>query len=148
MGRGELQAGQAAVDGTPIDVLPLDGVGAADLRVDGVTMPASSWQGEPVTVRTSVTSGVAGPGRIELRVDGGDPEIQEVDLPVGSSSYAFTVSDLGPGFHAIEVRVFGPAESDRFTENNVYPAGHIVRDQPHVLAIASPDNDSGVMRVA
>ncbi|MDQ3410970.1 MAG: VWA domain-containing protein [Chloroflexota bacterium] len=147
-GRGLDQAAQAALDGTPIDVLPLDGVGATDLRVEGVTVPASSWSGDPITILTSVQSGVAGPGRVELWVDGLRSAVTEVELPAGSSSHAFELTGLAAGFHALEVRVAGPTAGDRFVENNVYPAGHIVRDLPRILLIAAADSDSGVIRGA
>ena len=148
VGRALEQAALAAVDGTPIDVLPLDGIGASDLRVEGVTVPASSWVGDTVTVLATVYNGVAGPGRIALRVDGAEASVIETDLPAGTSSQAFTLTDLAPGFHALEVRVAGPAGSDRFVENNAYPASHVVRDQPRILVVAPPDNDSGVIRGA
>ena len=147
-GRGLDQAAQAAVDGTPIDVVPLDGVGATDLRVEGVTVAASSWLGEPVSVLTTVQNSVAGPGQISLWVDGEQAAVTDLDLPTGPSSHAFELTDLGPGFHAIEVRVSGPGEGDRFAENNVYPASHLVREQPHLLLVAAPDSDPGIVRGA
>ena len=39
------QISQAAADGTPIDVLPLDGVSGSDLRVAGATAPKAVWNG-------------------------------------------------------------------------------------------------------
>lgn len=147
-GRVSEQVAQAAIDGTPIDVLPLDGVGAADLRVEGVTAPASSWLGEPVTVLASVANSVAGPGRVELWVDGEQALVTELELPAGTSSHAFELTDLSAGFHAFEVRVSGPADGDRFAENNSYPASHLVREQPRLLLIAAPDSDPGIVRGA
>jgi Mg-chelatase subunit ChlD len=147
-GRAVDQAAQAAIDGTPIDVLPLDGVSATDLRVEGVTAPASSWLGEPVSVLTTVHNSVPGPGRVELWVDGEQMAVKEVELPDGPSSHAFELADLAPGFHAFEVRVAGPVDGDRFAENNVFPAGHLVRAQPRLLLIATPDSDPGIVRGA
>ena len=142
------QAAQAAIDGTPIDVLPLDGVGATDLRVEGVTAPASSWLGEPVSVLTTVHNSVPGAGRVELWVDGEQMAVKELELPDGPSSHAFELTDLAPGFHAVEIRVAGPADGDRFVENNIFPAGHLVRAQPRLLLIAMPDSDPGIVRGA
>lgn len=147
-GRVSEQVAQAAIDGTPIDVLPLDGVGATDLRVEGVTAPASSWLGEPVTVLTSVANSAAGPGRVELWVDGQQASVKELELPAGSSSHAFELTDLSAGFHAFEVRVSGPTDGDRFAENNNFPASHLVREQPRLLLIAAPDSDPGIVRGA
>lgn len=147
-GRAIDQAAQAAIDGTPIDVLPLDGVGAADLRVEGVTVPASSWLGEPVTILTTVHNSVAGPGQVALWVDGQQVSVKELTLPAGPSTHAFELSDLTAGFHAFEIRVSGPADGDRFLENNVFPASHLVRDQPRLLLIAPPDSDPGIVRGA
>lgn len=147
-GQGLEQAAQAAVDGTPIDVVPLDGVGDTDLRVEGVTVAASSWLGEPVTVLATVQNSVAGPGQVALWVDGAPEAVIELELPTGASSHAFELTDLAPGFHAIEVRVSGPADGDRFAENNDYPASHLVRQQPRLLLVAAPDSDPGIVRGA
>jgi len=139
------QAAQAAAEGVPIDVVPLEGVGDRDLRVEGATAPSSAWLGEPVTVLASVSAGVAGPGRVELWVDGQLSETAEVDLQAGLSSHAFELTDLPPGFHSLEVRVSGPAEGDRFPENNASPLALVVRDQPRLLLVSPEDADSGAL---
>lgn len=64
------QATQAAADGVVIDVVPLPGVGADDLRIDGVTAPSATWRGEPFGVLVSVASGAGGDGTVELLIDG------------------------------------------------------------------------------
>ena len=139
------QAAQAAAEGVPVDVVPLDGVGDRDLRVEGATAPSSAWLGEPVTVLASVSSGVAGPGRVELWVDGQLAETKETELPAGLSSHAFTLTELPAGFHGLEVRVAGPTEGDRFPQNNTAPLALVVRDQPRLLLIAPEDADAGLL---
>jgi Mg-chelatase subunit ChlD len=147
-GEAGVQAAQAAAEGVPIDVLPLPGAADDDLRVEGVTAPGSVWAGEPVTVLASVHSPAAGAGIVELWSDGAVLASREVELPAGLSSHAFEAVDLGPGFHALEVRVRGDAALDRTTENDVLPLATVVRDQPRVLLVVPEGADAGVMRGA
>ena len=142
------QAAQAATDGTPIDVVPLDGVGERDLRIEGATAPSSTWLGEPATVLVSVSTGVGGPGRVELWLDGERTAVEEAELPAGLSSYDFELTDLAAGFHALEVRVSGVADGDRYQQNNSLPLALVVRDKPKLLLIAPPDSDPDVLRGA
>jgi Mg-chelatase subunit ChlD len=148
VGSALAQADQAAAEGVPIDVAPVEGVGERDLRVEGVTAPSSAWLGEPVTVLASVSAGVAGPGRVELWVDGAMTEVKETNLPVGLSSHAFEQTELPAGFHGIEVRVVGSAEGDRYPQNNLAPLALVVRDQPRLLLVSAEDADSGLLRGA
>jgi Ca-activated chloride channel family protein len=148
VGSALAQADQSAAEGVPIDVAPVEGVGERDLRVEGVTAPSSAWLGEPVTVLASVSAGVAGPGRVELWVDGAMTEVKETNLPVGLSSHAFEQTELPAGFHGIEVRVVGSAEGDRYPQNNLAPLALVVRDQPRLLLVSAEDADSGLLRGA
>ena len=138
------QAGQAAEDGIPIDVLELPGVGDNDLRVQSATAPSSTWQGEPFAVLTSVVAGSESAGTVELYIDGIHKETREVTHTVGLKSYRFDVSDLGPGFHAIAVRVTA-ASGDAFPENNEQPLAVIVREKPNVLLIVPEGMDAGLL---
>ncbi|MFN8590156.1 MAG: VWA domain-containing protein [Thermomicrobiales bacterium] len=140
------QAAQAAQEETPIDVVALPGVGASDLRVDGVSAPASAWEGEPINVLAGVESGRAGPATVELLIDGEVRTSEQVDLPEGLSSRVFTLDDLSPGFHAIEVRVQGDPETDRRTDDDAAPHGIVVRDRPRVLLVVAPGADPGIMQ--
>lgn len=142
------QAAQAAADGVPIDVVPLPGVGVGDLRIDGATIPSSAWQGEPVSLLASVSTGNGGPGRLEVWVDGRQVAAQDVVFPAGLSSHAFALTDLGPGFHAVEVRVSGVPGDDRFAENDRLPLAVVVHDRPSLLLVTPPDSDSGALAAA
>ncbi len=144
LGNAMDQAGQAAEDGIPIDVLELPGVGDNDLRVQSATAPSSTWQGEPFAVLTSVVAGSESAGTVELYIDGIHKETQEVTHTVGLKSYRFDVSDLGPGFHAIAVRVTA-ASGDAFPENNEQPLAVIVREKPKVLLIVPEGMDAGLL---
>lgn len=148
VGSAIAQGAQAAADGVPIDVVPVAGVSDRDLRLEGATAPSSTWLGETVTVLASVNSGVAGVGRVELWVDGTVVETKETTLPVGLSSHAFALTDLAAGFHAVELRVAGAGDNDRFPQNNVVPLALVVRDQPRLLLISPEDADTGVLRGA
>lgn len=139
------QAAQAAVEGVPIDVVPLPGVESTDLRVEGISAPTSAWEGEPVSVLAGVETGRAGPATVELLVDGEVWATEEVDLAEGLNSRAFTVDDLPPGFHSLEVRVQGDAETNRRADDDVAPHGIVVRDRPRILLVVPEGADSGVM---
>ena len=141
------QAGQAAEDGIPIDVVPLVGVGDNDLRVQSATAPSSTWQGEPFDVLASVVAGSESEGTVELWIDGLQKEADPVTHTIGLKSYRFQVADLGPGFHAVEVRVTADL-GDAFPENNTQPLSVIVRDQPKVLLVISEGMDAGILRGA
>jgi Mg-chelatase subunit ChlD len=146
IGKAVDQAAQAALEGVPIDVVALPGVSAADLRVDGISAPASAWQGEPVVILAGVETGRAGPATVDLVVDGVVKESVETDLPEGLTSQAFTLSDLAPGFHALEVRVEGDATVDRRGDDDSAPHGIMVRDRPRLLLVVPDGADPGVMR--
>ncbi len=140
------QAAQAALEGVPIDVLTLPGVSDADLRVDGISAPNSAWEGEPIAVLAGVETGRGGTATVELLVDGVVKDTEEADLAEGLSSRAFTLDDLAPGFHALEVRVRGDAETNRRTDDDRAPHGIVVRDRPRILLIVPEGADPGVMR--
>ncbi len=142
------QAGQAAADGTPIDVVPLEGVAAGDLRVEGANAPALTWQNEPFTVLASVSTGTGGTGSVELWVDGQWRETRPVTFPPGRSSYAFPVADLAPGFHTVDVRVLGTDVADAHPENNNAPLAVVVRDKPKLLLVAPEGIDPDFLRSA
>ena len=136
------QAGEAAADGTPIDVVPLAGVGGNDLRVEGATAPTSTWQGEPFTVLASVASGLPGDGTVELWVDGVLKHAIDASFPAGLSSYPFLISDLDQGFHTLDVRVTGTTATDQYPDNNALPLAMVVRGQPRLLLVAPLDSDA------
>jgi Ca-activated chloride channel family protein len=142
------QAGQAAADGVPIDVLPVAGVGDSDLRVEGATAPASIWLGETVNVLTSIASGVGGDGRLELLVDGVSKQSEPMTFPAGLSSHTFEVRDLAPGFHSLTVKVTGTTATDRYAENNEFPLALIVRDAPKLLLVSQQGTDTGRLKAA
>ncbi|MGH2534162.1 MAG: VWA domain-containing protein [Thermomicrobiales bacterium] len=140
------QAGQAASDGTPIDVVPVEGVGESDLRVAGVTAPNAVWVGQSIAVVVSIASSATGSGVVELWVDGEKEGEQAASFQAGLSSYTFQVDHLSPGFHALEARVSG--DNDRFPENNVAPLALVVRDQPQLLLVAPAGTDVELLRGA
>lgn len=140
------QAGQAATDGTPIDVVPVEGVGQSDLRIEGVTAPNAVWIGQPIAVIASVATSASGAGTVELWVDGVKKSEEAATFPPGLSSFDFQVGDLEPGFHALEVRVTG--DNDRFEENNFAPLAIVVRDHPKLLLVAPAGTDVDLLKGA
>ncbi len=142
------QATQAAADGVVIDVVPLPGVGADDLRIDGVTAPSATWRGEPFGVLVSVASGAGGDGTVELLIDGQVAQSRPERFAAGRTSFQFDVANLAPGFHALEVRVTATTAPDTYPENNAQPLAVVVRDQPAVLLVAPSGADPGALRGA
>lgn len=142
LGSVQNQVSQAARDGVPVDVVHVPGAGNDDLRVDSVTAPAAIWYGEQPNVLVSVSTVNRGSAKLELIIDEGLVDTQDLALESGLSSYSFTVPELGPGFHSLAVRVSGDGSLDQFSENNSAPLALIVRDSPAVLLIAASGSDS------
>ncbi len=141
IGSAANQVSQAADDGTPIDVVHISGAGNDDLRVDSVTAPVSIWLGEQPNVLVGVSTANPGTAQLDLVIDSALVERQEIQLPAGLSSYAFTLPVLTAGFHSIRVDVSGDATIDQFAENNSAPLAMIVRDEPNVLLVAAAGSD-------
>ncbi len=140
------QAAQAATEGVPIDVVPLPGVSDSDLRVEGISAPSSAWEGEPITVLAGIETGRAGSAVVDLLVDGEVKSTIETEIPEGLTSRSFTLDDLAPGFHALEVRVRGDSESNRRPDDDQAPHGIVVRERPRILLIVPEGADPGIMR--
>lgn len=135
------QAAQAATDGIPIDVLPVDGIGSHDLRIETVAAPEKIWQGESLTVQTSVAAWEEGHGSVGLLVDGVETARQDIDFHAGPNTAVFSVDGLPPGFHQLEVAVDPGSTADAFAENNQSSFGVVVRDAAHLLFISQAGAD-------
>lgn len=140
------QAAQAATDKTPIDVLPLPGVGADDLRVEGAVAPSAVWSGETVHVTASVASGSGGTGTVSLVVDGVAKGTSDATFRPGLNTFGFDVPGLSPGFHAMAVNVASTTASDPYPGNDGAPLSIVVRDAPKVMLLTSAGSDPGRMR--
>lgn len=134
-------ANQAGRDGVQIDVVPLTGIEATDLRVEQVEGPASLWQGDTLPLLVTLGSGGGGEATVDLFVDGQLVASDTVALSPGQTVYSLAAPSLGPGFHDIEVRASGPDDIDRIPENNVGYLGVSVREQPSVLLVAPVGSD-------
>lgn len=139
------QAVQAASEDTPIDVLPVDGIGNRDLRIDGVSAPEKVWHGESMTVQASVVASEEGSGTVALLVDGQEVASQEADFRIGLNSYTFTLDDLEPGFHEMAVAIDPGTTADAFDDNNTQPFGVVVRDAPHLLFVSQEGADNSFL---
>ena len=147
-GQALAQSGEAAAEGLPIDVVPLGGTGQDDLRVEGVTAPAATWQGEPFAVLVSTASGSGGEGSVELWIDGTWEQTIPARFAAGLSSFQFNVTDLAPGFHALEVRVVPTTAPDTLADNNAAPLATVVRGQPAVLLVVPAGHDPERLRLS
>ncbi len=142
------QGSQLAADQTPVDVLPLSGVGAGDFRIDGVASPDSVWQGEDVSILVSVASSVTSEGAVTITVGDHESVVHEVVFEEGLSSHLFTLEDLEPGFHPVEIRVTAVEGRDDFSQNNVAARSLVVREAPALLLVSAERNDSSYLRSA
>jgi len=132
-----LEAADAARrDDVQIDVVPLAGIEASDLRVEQVEGPAALWQGDDLPLLVSLGSGGGGEATVDLLVDGAVVSSEAVTLNPGQTVYSLTAPALAPGFHDVEVRVSATADIDRIPENNVGYLGVSVRERPSVLLVA------------
>ncbi len=139
------QAAQAASDQMPIDVLPVDGIGNRDLRIDGIAAPAKIWQGEPMTVQANIVAWETGSGSITLLVDGHPTATQEADFQIGSNSFTFTLDDLAPGFYDLQLTIDPGSTADAFGENNTRSFGVVVRDAAHLLFVSQEGADNSFL---
>jgi Mg-chelatase subunit ChlD len=138
------QAAQASLEGVPIDVLPLPGVSESGLRVEGISAPDSAWEGEPISVLAGIEATQAGPETVDLLVDGQAAASDEVDLSAGLNSHAFTLANLAPGFHQLEVRVEGSSASASNATHQLH--GIVVRDRPRIMLVVPEGADAGIMQ--
>ena len=143
IGSSANQVAQAGADGTPIDVLPVPGIGQDDLRIDSLTAPTSIWQGDTPSVVVTVASGASGPATLELLADGQVVGTQALTVQPGIGTYSFALPLLGAGFHALAVRVAGDGSIDKITENNLAPSALVVRSAPAVLVVYQAGSDPG-----
>lgn len=142
------QADQAAADGIPIDVVPLSGVDPGDLRLVNLTGPSALWQGDPLSVLATLSSGPGGPVQLQLLVDGTVASTQQVTLPPGSTSFTLSHPALSAGFHAIAVHISGSQEIDHIPANDDGALGVVVRDRPAVLLISPDGGDPARLKAA
>ena len=143
IGSSANQIAQASADGTPIDVLPVPGIGQDDLRIDSLTAPTSIWEGDTPSVVATVASGASGPATLELLADGQVVGTQAIAMQPGISTYSFPVPLLAAGFHALAVRVSGDGSIDKIAENNLAPSALVVRSAPSVLVVYQAGSDPG-----
>ena len=139
------QAAQAAAGGIPIDVLPVDGIGRRDLRIDGISAPERIWQGESMTVQANVIAWESGSGSIALSVDGQPVATQDAEFQIGPNTFTFALDGLDPGFHQLEVVVDPGSIADAFSENNSSALGVVVRDTPHLLFVSQEGADNSFL---
>ncbi|MGI9254351.1 MAG: VWA domain-containing protein [Thermomicrobiales bacterium] len=142
------QAAQAAAEGVPIDVLPLPGVVDDDLRLSGASAPKAVWQGESVSLLANVVAPEAGIATVEVWADGALLSTQDAEVQAGANSLAFTADRLGPGFHALEVRVRAPGAGGdgAAPEPDAVSLPVVVRGQPNLLLISPEGVDPALLR--
>ena len=144
---------QAEVDalvdaGIPVDVIPLPGVPAGELRISGLSGPSVTWAGGDEKVTAYVDADRAGTVEVELSVDGDVSEMSTVTLGDGGAGVSFDLPALDPGFHVVEVRLGEGDIPDPVAENDSWPLGIVVREAPSVAIVTPEGGDSGALQQA
>ena len=148
IGQAIEQADQAALDKVPIDVVPLSGVDASDVRIEQVSGPDALWQGDSLSMLATIGSGGGGTATVEMLVDGVVVSTEDVALDPGQTVHTVTAPALAAGFRRVEVRVRAGADLDRIAQNNAGHLGVVVREKPTVLLVAPDGTDPTRLREA
>ncbi|MDW8212754.1 MAG: VWA domain-containing protein [Roseiflexaceae bacterium] len=130
-----------AVQGVPVDVVPLSGsADGLDAQVVGVSLPAAAREGQRLPLRVDLESTTPVAGR--LTVTGPDGRVVAT-LPVEIGADRQTISILLPeapvGFNRYTVRLEVP--DDARTQNNAIETFSFVRGKPQVLLVAQSIDD-------
>ncbi len=141
IGHAISQVDQARDAGVVIDVVPLPGIDAGDLRIERLDGPTSTWQGESLHLVAHVSSGGGGPATLDILVDGEVTQTLDLSLEPGTTMVPIELESATPGYHTVDVVVRGAPEMDRVPGNNGGWLGFIVRDQPQVLVVSPIGSD-------
>ncbi len=142
------QVDQARADGVVIDVVPLPGIDAGDLRIERVDGPTSTWQGEPVHLIAHVAAGGGGSATLDVLVDGEPVQTLDLTLAPGTNMIQIELPAAPPGFHTVDLVVRGSTDIDRIPGNNGGWLGFVVRDQPQVLVVSPVGADTSRLQTA
>lgn len=137
LARAEIERLRAA--GIPVDVVPLTGVPAGELRLTGLSGPSVTWAGRDEAVTIYIEGAGAGIVPVDLLVDGEVVDSAEADLGGGGVAVAFDLPDLEPGFHVVEARL---GAGDGVLQNDTWPLGVIVREAPLIAVVTPEGGDS------
>lgn len=147
-GEALTQVDQAREDGVVIDVVPLPGIDAGDLRIDRLDGPTSTWQGEPLHLIAHISAGGGGPATLDVLIDGIAVQSLDLTLEPGTTMVPIDLEPATPGFHTVDVVVRGTTEMDRIPGNNGGWLGFVVRDQPQVLLVSPVGADPSRLQTA
>lgn len=131
LGSAHEQAAMARAAGVEVDFLPLDSKLSHEALVDDANAPSIAKRGEPVEVRTSVTSLTPGDAELALYENDREVERRAVTLTAGKNVFSFTRILDQEGVHNFEVYL--RAAQDTHPENNLGRAFTWVRGKPRVL---------------
>lgn len=145
-GRAIEAARLAAARGVPISVVPLRGERGADVLLSELTVPAGAREGQELPLTIAAESSVAGPARIEVFADGQLVAAEDVDLPIGRSTFTVNVPAGDAGFRRLEARVSAPADTQPL--NNRAAAFAQVQGPPHVLLVSADEGRAAAFRAA
>lgn len=139
-------AASAAGRGVTVDtVTPAGTPWPGDVRLAGVSVPESAWQGGDLDVTATLDSDRGGPATVTLSLDGRPAGQRTVNLQPGGNTYHFTLASPPPGYHGLRVEVSVPG-GDVITANNALTATTVVRDRPRVLLVEGQPGASDELR--
>lgn len=147
-GMAQDEVARLAEAGIPVDVVPLTGVPQGEFRISGVSGPSITWANAEDQVTAYVESDSTGMAMVDLIVDDGRADQQEVEMDGQGAAVSFDIPDLEPGFHVLEVQLTSPSVPDPVPANNTWPLGIMVREAPAVAIVTPEGGDSGLLRDA
>jgi len=124
---------QAQRRGVPLDVAPLEGRPAPELRIDSVTAPAEAWAGERFALELGVDSPRAARATVRLYADGQLIGESQTDLAAGRNLIAARARLEVSGAALLR----GEVEAEDLGQ--ALFASVVSLRQPRALLLASPD---------
>lgn len=141
-------ARELAARGFELDVLPLGGASAPDVRLDAVDLPETAYQREvsTLTVRLHADPSAGRTTAATIRVYRDDQLLleREVELRGGRQEVVLPLAAGDPGLHRYKVDVSATdPTADSIAANNAIGAIQRVLGPPKVLAVASNPDAAG-----
>jgi uncharacterized membrane protein len=136
----------AALRGIPLEVVPLSGERGPDALLAAIDVPATAREGQELPISLLVESNAAGPGRLEVFVDGELAAEQDIDLPAGSSRFTVNLPAGEAGFRRLEARIIAPFDTQAL--NNRAAAFTVVEGPPRILLLATQPDRAAPLQAA
>ena len=132
--------------GVRLDTVARPATGSQDVRMVGLSAPATLREGEQFEVALTVDAPNAGPATLSLSRDGSQVANENVSLSQGRNTFTFPGRADAPGFTTFRAEV--KAASDGVPQNNALEGLSRVYPRPRVLIIEAQPGGSDALRAA